>query len=268
MADISDDALFSTAFPVVSGLSWNNVRYFTTTRAGGASMGDFASLNLARHTQDHPESVSENRRRLASLIPAQPVWLNQIHGNNVLDADTWCAHAFESNSCQADEVPTADAAVTTQCNRVLAIMTADCLPVVIADEAGRVLGAAHAGWRGMANGVIEATVQAMTEKCSDATAFRAWVGPAITQAHFEVGKDVHDAFVLTDPSARGYFVEKVQGEKWLADLPALARQRLLRAGVANVELSGHCTYGRPDLFYSYRRSSNTGRIATLAWLAN
>jgi YfiH family protein len=271
MADMNDDAPRAATCPVVSGLGWNNVRYFTTTRGGGVSTGDFASLNLGRHTQDRPESVDENRRRLAGLLPARPLWLNQVHGIEVLDADAWGAHAGGPDSDPAGAAPTADAAVTTRCNRVLAIMTADCLPVVIAGEAGRVLGVAHAGWRGLASGVLEATLRTMAEKsgatAGGATAFRAWIGPAITQAHFEVGKDVHDAFVSADPSARGYFVRKAQGEKWLADLPALARHRLLRAGVANVELSGHCTYGRPDLFYSYRRGCNTGRIATLAWLA-
>lgn len=266
MADISNGIPFSNAFPVVSGLDWNNVRYFTTSRSGGISTGNFASFNLARHTQDNPDNVHENRQRLAGVLPASPLWLNQVHGNTALDADTWLAGSGGSGLCPTAIAPTADAAVTTQCNRVLAIMTADCLPVVIADVAGQVLGVAHAGWRGLASGVLEATLQAMKAKCGGATALRAWVGPAIMQAHFEVGKDVHDTFVQADASTRAYFVEKRYGEKWLADLPALARHRLSRAGVANVELSGYCTYGRPELFYSYRRASSTGRIATLAWL--
>jgi len=241
----------------VSGLAWSGVRYFTTTRCGGASAGPFNSFNLGGHTGDDPACVERNRRDLAQGLPDEPIWLAQVHGSAVLDADAW----------QGRGAPQADAAVTTRAGRVLAIMTADCLPVVLADTGGRVLGVAHAGWRGLAGGVLESTLDRMRLACPDASGFRAWVGPGIGQRHFEVGADVLAAFAGRDADTRLFFAEKTPGEKWLADLASLARHRLCRAGVGDVELSGYCTYGRPDLFYSYRRAGRTGRMATLAWLA-
>jgi YfiH family protein len=243
----------------VSGLTWPGVRYFATTRAGGVSCGGFASFNLGAHTRDDPARVQENRRRLRGVLPGDPLWLDQVHGSEVLDADAWVAGSADA--------PRADAAVTTRPERVLAIMTADCLPVVLSDHGGMVLGVAHAGWRGLAGGVLEATVARMRAMCPGAGALRAWVGPAISQRHFEVGGDVHAAFVGPDPAARMFFVRSPSGPKWLADLPSLARHRLWRVGVEDIELSSYCTYGRADLFYSYRRASDTGRLATLAWLS-
>jgi YfiH family protein len=242
----------------VSGLHWQGVAYFCTTRQGGASRGSYASLNLAGHAQDDPSHVIENRRRLGFYLPAGPLWLNQVHGTHVVDADS------PRDSLAA---VTADAAVTARADCVLAIMTADCLPVVMADSRGQVLGVAHAGWRGLANGVLEHTLQCMRAKNPLATQWRAWIGPGISQPHFEVGADVFSAFVDSDPQAAAFFAEKIPHEKWLADLPGLARHRLQQAGVRNVELSGYCTYGQPGHFYSYRREPVTGRMATLAWLS-
>lgn len=247
-----------TGLDCVSGLSWPGVRYFSTTRAGGMSHGAFASLNLGAHTRDDPVSVRENRRALRRVLPDEPLWLEQVHGSDVLDADAWLA--------ERDEAPTADAAVTVRPGRVLAIMTADCLPVVLSDLDGTVLGVAHAGWRGLAGSVLEHTVARMRSARPGAGPLRAWVGPAISQRHFEVGNDVYTAFVDQDPGVRMYFVRSPVSSKWLADLSAIARHRLWRAGVEDVELSHYCTYGQADLFYSYRRASDTGRFATLAWL--
>jgi YfiH family protein len=149
---------------------------------------------------------------------------------------------------------------------VLVIMTADCLPVVIAGADGKSLGLAHAGWRGLAAGVLEATLDALRVRAPHGAPWRAWIGPAISQRHFEVGEDVRVACCEADPQASQFFAEKSPGTKWLADLPGLARHRLYRAGVGNIELSGACTYADADQYFSYRRDANTGRIATVAWL--
>ena len=246
-------------FGRVSGLAWQGVNYFCTTRRGGGRVGAGAGFNLAQHTDDDRSHVAENRRRLRAVLPAEPIWLNQVHGIQVFDAD--------SDKSQS-EPPVADAAVTTQSGRVLAIMTADCLPVVIADMRGRAVAVAHAGWRGLAGGVLEQTMNRLQSRLPQASDWRAWVGPAISQRNFEVGVDVFTSFTREDSSMREFFVEKVPGTKWLADLPGLARRRLHQAGVSSVELSGYCTYDRDDYFYSYRRNRDIGRMATLAWLSD
>lgn len=237
------------------GPAWPGVRLFATTRAGGVSGGVYRSLNLGTHVGDDPAAVAENRRRLRAQLPAEPYWLEQVHGTRVADADR-----------EAVPAP-ADAAVTRVPGRVLAIMTADCLPVVIAAEDGGVLGAAHAGWRGLAAGVLEATVAAM----ASSAALRAWIGPAIGPAAFEVGDEVRAAFAAVSEPPPGAFVpsgarEASGAPKWLADLPALAEQRLRAAGVRSVVRSGLCTVAGNDRFYSYRKEGQTGRFATLCWL--
>jgi YfiH family protein len=147
-------------------------------------------------------------------------------------------------------------------------MTADCLPVVMADERGRVLGMAHAGWRGLAAGVLENTLEAMRERAPGITAWRAWIGPAISQANFEVGEEVYEAFVGEDMRLAMYFALDRSRGRWRADLASIARHRLFYAGVSQIECSGRCTYGEADRFFSYRRRADTGRQATLAWLSN
>lgn len=248
----------NTFLTTVSGLDWTGVDYFCTTRHGGVGNGAYAGLNLATHTLDDSQSVAENRRRLAALLPGPPLWLAQEHGTQVYDADGQTSLA----------APIADAAVTTEKKRVLAVMTADCLPVVIADMQGGALGVAHAGWRGLVNGVLIETLRCLRAKQAQGRQWRAWIGPAISQRHFEVGDDVFSAFVNRDPSARVFFVEKQANEKWLADLPGLARHQLQQEGVRNIELSGHCTYAQDTDFYSFRRQPSTGRMATLAWLSD
>lgn len=248
--------------PYVSGLPWKGVNYFCTTRAGGFSTGPWASLNMGLHTGDDAANVAENRNRLRSTLPAEPIWLKQVHGADVYDADAGPAAASPVNI----EIPVADAAITSCTNRVIAIMTADCLPVVLASTDGQVLGVAHAGWRGLAAGVLEQTLDALRRRASAQTRWRAWIGPAISQSCFEVGPDVFDAFMAHDARSSVFFAGIVGKEKWLADLPALARHRLHQAGVDSVELSGDCTFRRADLYYSYRREPTTGRMATVAWL--
>ena len=243
--------------PVVTGPAWAGVNYFCTTRAGGVGVAPHDTLNLGRRAGDDPDTVAENRRRLRAALPAEPLWLRQVHGSDVIDAD----------ATDLPDEPALDASVTAQPGRVLAVMVADCLPVVIADADGRVLGAAHAGWRGLSGGVLENTLAAMRAKAPDASAWRAWVGPGIGPDAFEVGRDVLDAFMADDPAAERYFRPRPgMPGKWLADLTGLAEFRLRRAGVQDVTLSGLCTVGDAGRFFSYRRDSETGRMALLAWL--
>lgn len=241
----------------ITGEPWPGVRYGCTSRAGGVSAGPWASLNLALHVGDDPQAVLENRRRLAAALPSEPFWLEQVHGTAVADADT----------AAATPPPRADAAVTMQPGRVLAIMTADCVPVVMADTQGRVLGVAHAGWRGLAAGVLEATLAALRARLPDAGSWRAWIGPCIGQARFEVGDDVRIAFVDTYPETARYFAPGRAPGKWQADLAGLACHRLATLGVYGVSAAGLCTYDDAELLHSYRRCATSGRMATLAWLA-
>lgn len=247
--------------PVVTAPDWLGGAAFTTTRPGGVSVAPFDALNLGDMAGDAPEAVAHNRRRLAAALPGEPVWLRQVHGIAVHDADA----ANEAKEPQI--VPEADAAVTTQTRRVLAILTADCLPVVIAEARGKALGAAHAGWRGLSGGVLEATLAALRSKCPEAAGWRAWIGPGIGRSAFEVGDEVRQAFVAEDAMAADAFQPRPrQPGKWLADLPALAERRLRLAGVEVVAQSGECTYSDSAAFFSYRRDGQTGRLATLAWL--
>jgi YfiH family protein len=249
---------FVGGLPVVTGPAWPGVRYFCTTRAGGVGVAPHDTLNLGLRADDKPEAVAENRRRVRAAVSGEPLWLRQVHGTTVVDADA---------PATTGDIP-ADASVTTEPGRVLAIMVADCLPVVISDAQGTVLGAAHAGWRGLAGGVLENTLHAMQAKQPGASGWRAWVGPGIGPSAFEVGEDVLQAFAADGPEALALFTPRpdVPG-KWLADLPALASLRLQRAGVAQPVLSGLCTVSDANRFFSYRRDRVTGRMALLAWLS-
>jgi YfiH family protein len=245
------------ALPVVTGPQWKGVHYFCTTRAGGVGTAPHDTLNLGLRAGDQPEAVAENRRRVLAMLPAEPLWLRQVHGARVVDADG-----------PLEDEPAADASVTASRDRPLAIMAADCLPVLIADSGGRVLGAAHAGWRGLAGGVLENTLQALRRKCPEASAWQAWIGPGIGPTAFEVGQDVLDAFAAGGPDAAELFQPRPgHPGKWLADLPGLAALRLARAGVGTVHRSGLCTVSDREHFFSYRRDGETGRMAMLAWLS-
>jgi len=245
--------------PCITGDAWPGVRYFSTTRAGGVSLGDYASFNLALHVGDDPERVQENRRRLRGCLPAEPFWLQQVHGIAVADADA-------ADMADGAPAPVADAAMTRQPRRVLAVLTADCLPVVLGDAQGRMLGIAHAGWRGLAHGVLEQTVLRLRQRCPQAQDWRAWIGPAIGSAAFLVRRDVFDVFVAQDPRAAMHFRPAGDAQTWLADLPGLAAMRLRAAGVDPVQWCGQCTVSDPDQFFSYRHRAVTGRIVTCAWL--
>jgi YfiH family protein len=214
-------------------------------------------LNLGDHVRDAPEAVAENRRRLrvAAALPAEPAWLAQVHGVRIADLDAPPEHLEPA-------APTADGAVSRVPARICAILTADCLPVLFASEAGDAVAAAHAGWRGLAGGVIEAAVQALDVA---PTSLLAWLGPAIGPGHFEVGSEVRDELVRDDPGARAAFVPNARG-RFMADLPGLARRRLERLGVTRIYGSGECTHAQAERYFSHRRDGETGRQATLVWL--
>jgi purine-nucleoside/S-methyl-5'-thioadenosine phosphorylase / adenosine deaminase len=226
------------------------VRALITTRIGGVSRGPYAGLNLGDHVGDDPAAVALNRARLAAHLPHPPLWLRQVHGVGVADPRR------DRPGCEAD------ASVTRQPGQVLAVLTADCLPVLLADESGAAIAIAHAGWRGLAAGVIERTVAALG---TPPRRLVAYLGPAIGPRAFEVGHDVRDAFLRDDSDAASAFVPAASG-KWFADLCALARQRLARLGTTRVYGGVFCTSSDPARFYSHRRDQITGRMASLLWL--
>lgn len=229
-----------------------NVRAWVTTRQGGVSRGQYASMNLATHVGDDPAAVAVNRRVLRECLPAEPGWLEQVHGCNVVSGEAMRG------------LPRADASVARTPAVVLAVLTADCLPLLLAERSGSSIGIAHAGWRGLLGGVIEATIAAM-----DVAPDRllAWLGPAIGPASFEVGAEVREAAIAAQSAAAQAFVARGAG-KWLADIYALARLRLERAGMDNASIFGgeFCTLRDPRRFYSFRRDRHTGRHASLLWL--
>ena len=238
------------------------VRAFVTTRAGGASSGAYATLDLGGGAaQGDPQAIAENRRRVGAHLPAPPRWLRQVHGNGVLHVDAPPAHDA-SHAFDADALPVADAAVTRVPGVPLAVRIADCLPVFLAARDGSVIGVAHAGWRGVAGGVLERTVAAMPCGPADVAA---WIGPGIGPDAFEVGDDVRDAFTQGDGGAATHFRPQRAG-KWLADLPALARRRLVAAGVTDVRGGNWCTVRDPARFFSYRRDGATGRMAAVIFI--
>jgi len=224
-----------------------------TLRTGGVSAAPFDSLNLGAHVGDAPEAVEENRRRLRQrlCLPAEPVWLQQVHGVVVADLDGVGAPGV------------ADAAVTRREGRVCVIQVADCIPVLLAARDGSVVAAAHAGWRGLVAGVLEATVRSLQVRGEELCA---WLGPGIGVRHFEVGEEVRSAFVDGDPRAASAFAPNLQG-RWQCDLAALARSRLSNLGVREIYGGDCCTYAAAGRFFSYRREGRCGRMAALIWLA-
>lgn len=266
-----------------------NVRALQTTRSGGVSAAPYHSLNLGTHVGDAPLVVARNRNALNTLLPSEPVWLEQVHGTRVANAD--------AANCR--EI--ADACIATKCGAVCVVMTADCLPILLCDTLGTVVAAVHAGWRGLAAGVIEATVSAMQttthenlsrknlarENAAQSLQLMAWLGPAISQAAFEVGAEVREIFVAQNPDTAAAFTpprgavqpvlslskegegksaERSAPEKFHADLYALARLRLQALGITQIYGGDRCTYRESDTFFSYRRDGVTGRMATFIWL--
>ncbi|MDH5190197.1 MAG: peptidoglycan editing factor PgeF [Gammaproteobacteria bacterium] len=228
-----------------------NIKSAVTTRIGGVSQSPYGGFNIASHVEDEPESVRQNRQLLKEVLalPAEPVWLEQVHGVRVIDAAIETDHR-------------ADASYTGNNKVVCSVMTADCLPVLFCNRAGSKVAAAHAGWRGLAEGVLEATIDALAEQNEN---ILAWLGPAIGPEVFEISDEVRDIFLRNNVQAESAFRASKPGH-WLADLYELARQRLATKGVTQVFGGGECTYSDSVRFYSYRRDGKTGRMASLIWI--
>jgi YfiH family protein len=229
-----------------------NVKALQTTRQGGISAAPYDTLNLGLHVGDDPVRVNRNRQLLAPFMPSEPVWLEQTHGIAVASAD--------AAECRVQ----ADACIARQRGSVCVVMTADCLPVLLCDEDGTTVGAVHAGWKGLAAGVIEATVKEMGVAPHK---LQAWFGPAIGPEAFEVGEDVRAAFMAHDAKAVEAFKSHGMQGKYHADINLLARQRLAALGITRVFGGNYCTYHQKDRFFSYRRDGVTGRMGTFIWLS-
>jgi hypothetical protein len=253
------------AVPRFLDLNWQpprGVRAAFTLRTGGASRGAFASFNTARHVGDDVDAVANNRAALREALdlPAEPAWLNQVHGTAVKILGE-PARAGTLIDPAGGAAGSADAAVARERGHVCVIQVADCLPVLLATRDGQRIGAAHAGWRGLSAGVLEATVRELHAQPADLVA---WLGPAIHQASFEVGDDVRAAFLAHSQEAASAFVANARG-RWQCDLIGLARQRLRAVGVEEIAGGDWCTYEHPTKFFSYRRDGQCGRMAALIW---
>lgn len=229
-----------------------NIKALTTTRRGGCSQAPFDSFNLGLHVGDNTIDVLANRCRLQKMaqLPDRPKWLQQVHGDQVVDAAV------------LGEPVAADASFSTKASTVCVVMTADCLPIILCNKQGSFVAAIHAGWRSLANGIIENTV---TKYCDNSNDLLAWLGPCIGPKHFEVGTEVREQFINNDEKASVAF--KAQQDKWLADLQLLAQQRLQDLGIQAIYHHQACTFSDPSEYFSYRREGNTGRMATMIWIA-
>lgn len=225
-----------------------NVKAIQTTRLGGYSVAPYGSLNLGLHVQDDGLAVAKNRQLLSDYLPSQPVWLNQVHGVEVIDVT--------KSLCVQD----ADASFSKNKNVVCVTMTADCLPVLLCNQQGTAVASIHAGWRSLCDGVIEATIKMMGVESEE---LMAWLGPAIGPDAFEVGSEVREAFIAQDAQADQAF--KAYGDKWLGDLYGIAKQRLNKQGLNKIYGGGECTYSTPSRYFSFRRDGLTGRMATMIW---
>jgi YfiH family protein len=230
------------------------VKAVSTTRIGGFSLPPYDSFNLATHVGDDPFLVKNNRDYLAllALLPEQPKWLDQVQSNRVITSSEW------------QEGTQADAIISLQPSHVCSIMTADCLPVLLSNRRGTAVAAIHAGWRGLASGIIEQTVSQFHEKPSDIIA---WLGPAIGPEQFEVGHDVYNAFSSSYFDRNNAFI-KTDADHYLANIFLLAKQQLNYLGITDIYGGGHCTKSDSEQFFSYRRDNVTGRMATLIWFTN
>lgn len=227
-----------------------NVRATVSTRAGGVSQAPFDSLNLGDHVDDDPAAVAENRRRLVAAHGCQPAWLSQVHGIEVVEADP-------------SRIAVADASWSATPGIACAVLTADCLPALFCDRAGTRVAAAHAGWRGLVGGVLEATLDKLAVAPEDVLV---WLGPAIGPQAFEVGAEVREAFLAQHAETEAAFAPSRNEGRYMADIYQLARIRLAARGVTAVYGGDFCTFSDTERFYSYRRSSRTGRLSSLVWL--
>ncbi|MBP6563028.1 MAG: peptidoglycan editing factor PgeF [Neisseriaceae bacterium] len=241
-----DQALFKANWPAPK-----NVKTLISTRNGGVSKGEYASLNVGEHVGDEAKHVAENRRRVQANVPVPLQYLNQVHSAIVVDA-----------KADAVAVPAADASVAKDASTACAVMTADCLPVLLCNRQGTVVAAAHAGWRGLANDVLAETVAKMG---CDPLDVMVYLGPAIGPDAFEVGQDVWDAFCVPHPHAITAF-QDIGNDKYLANIYDLAKVKLKDLGVTQIYGGDYCTVLQRDLFFSYRRDGQTGRMVSAIWL--
>lgn len=234
----------------------SSIKAFTTTRLGGASQPPFDGFNLATHVGDSCHDVAVNRQQLISSLslPSAPCWLDQVHSDRVIQCTKNTDPSF---------LPQADASWTDQPNRVLAVMTADCLPLLLRDVSGTVVAAIHAGWKGLLNQIIIKTVSQLPVASDQ---LLVWIGPAISQPYFEVGQEVYQQFVDVNERYRSFFAQSSAPGKWLLNLPGLAEFQLNQCGVTTVFQSQLCSYHQDEWFYSYRREGQTGRMASLIWI--
>lgn len=238
----------------------SSVRSIVTTRMGGESLGVYERFNLATHVGDDATSVKLNRKKLRIHcgLSAEPAWLQQVHGTNVVDA---------TYVLQGQTPKVADASYSTDFNAACVVMTADCLPILFCNKSGSQVAATHAGWRGLAAGIVTETVKSFSDPAEDIIV---WLGPAISQQHFEVGDEVRQLFEDGSPANRTAFVPSQRENHWYADLYALAKNQLLALGLRNIYGGGFCTFSDMEKgsqrFYSYRREGETGRFASLIWL--
>lgn len=228
------------------------IKAYTTTRIGGVSQNNFISFNLASHVEDDIDAVNSNRALLGKQLglPNEPLWLTQVHGIEAVQAELY------------QNTVIADASYTQESNTVCAVLTADCLPVLICDRAGTCVAAIHAGWKGLAAGIIEATLKKLSVTTKD---LLAWLGPAIGPNAFEVGEDVFNLFITHEQQAEQAF-KSIDKHTWLANIYLLAKQRLMQLGVNSIYGGEFCTYTQAEKFFSYRRDHQTGRMASLIWI--
>lgn len=230
-----------------------HIKTLITTRHGGVSIGSFKSLNLALHVTDNPEHVIKNRQILREMLPSEPIWLNQTHSDNILNIDKPSYNLHDPY----------DASITKTSGIACVVMTADCIPILLTDTKGSFVAAVHAGWRGVANGIIGKTVKQVAQN----NEILAYLGPSISQNSFEVDKDVFDIFTNLKAENR-QFLQRSGSGKYLADLVSIAKLQLIDAGVMihNIWISEYCTVKEQELFFSYRRDNVTGRFASLIWI--
>ncbi len=240
------------------------VKSLVTTRLGGVSPAPYDTFNLGDHVEDNPDIVAQNRQILQEHLPSEPLWLNQTHSNNVL----WVPdepHILNGKSLAENLLLPYDASYTSVKDKVCVIMSADCIPILLTDKNASFVGAIHAGWRGVENGIIKQTISSIGKSGTDMIAY---IAPAICKDHFEVGQDVFEVFVNLDANNKFHFTKKGNG-KFNCDLIEIARLQLLKCGLLsdNIYLSNLCTYCNKEQFFSYRRDGVTGRIASLIWLS-
>lgn len=238
-------------------LAPSNIKAYTTLRSPGKSIAPYAECNLALHVGDNAQNVLENRRDLCrdAHLPEVPKWLNQTHSDIALLAET----------ISLENPPNADASYTQRKNTVCVVMTADCLPILVTNTEGTEVAAIHAGWQGLAKGVVENTLSKLSSKPGE---LLIWIGPSIHQANYEVGEDFYARFAETHSQQEIALAFKPHAKKWLANVPLLAVQRLMQFGVIekNIYLANECTYAHPEKYFSYRREGVTGRMASLIWI--